>query len=233
MKFLVLIIANDCVEMYVKMQELWRKYMHSHPHFKCYFIKFSPTLDKDVVIDNDTIYFKGSESVIPGIITKSVLSLKYSLENFEFDYIYRTNLTSVVDFNKAYYILTRYKNKYKFEYSGFGISYFADGTFEYADGCAMILSKKTCKEIIHFRDFIDYGLQDDCAIGQLLTLKLGYSIENIGKYRYDIGDINECIHTLKNAPNYNYVFHFRCKKYEDYTNTLYFMDYMINLIYFS
>jgi hypothetical protein len=219
--------------MYVKMQELWRKYMHSHPNFKCYFIKLYANLEKDVEIDEDTIYFKGDPTIIPGVLIKTISSIKYALDNFEFDYVLRTNLTSVFDFNKAYSVLTSYKDKYNYEYSGFGISHFADGTFSYASGCAMILSKKTCQELIHFQNALDYGLQDDCAIGKLLTLLLKYDIEDIGNFRYDIDDINNCLYALNHVPDCKDTFHFRCKKYDDYTNTLYFMEYMINHIYFS
>jgi hypothetical protein len=221
--------------MYVKMQDLWRKYMHSHPNFKCYFIKLYPNLENDMEIDEDTIYFKGDPTIIPGVLIKTISAIKYALDNFDFDYVLRTNLTSVFNFNKAYSVLNRYKNDntYKYDYSGFGIGHFADGTFDYANGCAMILSKKTCQELIVSQDFVDHGLQDDCAIGQLFTLKLGYTIENLGHFRYDVDDIDDCLYTLNHVPKCKDVFHFRCKKYDDYTNTLYFMEYMINHIYFS
>jgi hypothetical protein len=50
---------------------------------------------------------KGVESYIPGCLDKTVKSIEYCLHNYNFDFIFRTNMSSVVDLNKLYNLLTQ------------------------------------------------------------------------------------------------------------------------------
>lgn len=97
-KTLVLIIACDNEPRYIKLQEIWRAYMHSDPeHFEAYFIKADPCLPTEYKIDNDVIWSKSVENIRPGILNKTILSLKCMLPRIkagEFDYILRTNSSS-------------------------------------------------------------------------------------------------------------------------------------------
>ena len=88
---IILIIASDDKEYYIEMQQLWKKYMNIHPNIKSYFIKGKqPGQNDDIYIneENNTIYANCEESIIPGILIKTIKCFEYLNNNFEFKYIY-------------------------------------------------------------------------------------------------------------------------------------------------
>ena len=104
MNLIILILAND-TDVYLKMQEKWKTYMNKHSHIKAYFIKYKEDLKENIIQNEDTIYVKGNESLIPGCLDKTIKSIEYVLNNCEFDFIFRTNMSSVVDLNKLYNLI--------------------------------------------------------------------------------------------------------------------------------
>lgn len=159
MNIIVLIIASDNTEHYVKMQDIWKTYWHEHPHIKCYFIKCDEYLEEDVMLKNDTIYVKGIENYIPGILVKTIKSIDYLLKNENFDYIYRTNLSSFLDLNRLY----QYALNHQFDYSG--VIWDCDKLW--VSGAGIFLSKNACQTLIN-SDMLHYDLIDDVAIGDEL-----------------------------------------------------------------
>ena len=84
--------------------------MNKHNNIKSYFIKYNNKIQTDVVLENDTIFIKGVETYIPGCLDKTIKSIEYIIKtNIEFDFIFRTNLSSVVNLNKFFnhYFATR------------------------------------------------------------------------------------------------------------------------------
>ena len=73
--------------------------MNLDPDFESYFIKADPIIDKNF-IENDTIFIK-CEETYDNIFYKTIESFKLFKDKInEYDYIFRTNLSSVVDLNK-------------------------------------------------------------------------------------------------------------------------------------
>ena len=120
------------------MQQIWRKYMNNHSNIKSYFIKNKIDINEDIIVNQEenTIYVKNNENLIPGILQKTIKSFEYCLQNFEFDYIYRTNLSSFIDLNKAYHFL----ENNKVDYGSCCLDIHID--LHFASGCGFILSKK-------------------------------------------------------------------------------------------
>lgn len=101
-KLLVLIIASDQNPVYLEEQELWRSYMHKdRDHVEAYFIKGNPDLKSEFEIDGDVIWSKTAETITPGVLNKTVLSLEALFPRLdEFDFVLRTNLSSFFNFPK-------------------------------------------------------------------------------------------------------------------------------------
>lgn len=102
-KILVLVIASDNLPVYIELQKLWRSYMHYNPEqVEAYFIKADTDLSNICEIKEDIIWSRCEESLTPGIVNKTVLSLDLLLPRIktEFDYILRTNLSSFWIFPK-------------------------------------------------------------------------------------------------------------------------------------
>ena len=70
MNLIILILANDN-NIYLECQKLWTSYMNIHPNIKSYFIKFDAELTTDILVDNNTIFIKGCESIVPGCLITS------------------------------------------------------------------------------------------------------------------------------------------------------------------
>jgi len=217
MKIIILIIANDSPQYYLDMQAMWRKYMNNHPNITTYFIKSNPYLQQDILLNNDdnTIYIRGTESFAPGIFDKTIASIKYCLRTMDFDFIYRTNLSSFLDLNKMYDLFLSNKINYG------GAIGNKDGIV-FSSGCGFILSKEACIYLTENSRHNLYYL-DDVVIGYILNKK--YPPIQIG--RNDISDIADP--RLTNNPTN--IFHFRCKSSGDHKETCQKMQILYSTIY--
>lgn len=96
MKVLMLVISSDTFPVYKHHRDVWRTYMNSHPEIECRFIEsrpfvFVPTLT------SDTLTLRGVERY-GTILGKTLEALEYFLTRRLYDYVIRTNLSSVWDF---------------------------------------------------------------------------------------------------------------------------------------
>jgi hypothetical protein len=225
MNIIILIIASDNKHEYIKMQELWKSYMNSHPNIKSYFIKMKPDLESKVVLDNDNniIWIKGKETLIPGVLEKTINSIEYILDNpkfFTFDFIFRTNLSSVLNLKLFYEMVLLDKNN--LDYAGV-IGYY--NKIQFASGAGFIMSKKSCEKIISEKDLLDYKYIDDVAIGFFFNNKTKiYELK-----RFDTLENKMNIIKLNDISEY---YHFRCKSDIKHLKTISDMMIIINLIYF-
>jgi hypothetical protein len=204
---------------YTQCQKLWKLYMNTHPHITSYFIKYKPDLDTIVARYEDTIYVKGRESYSPGCLDKTIQSIQFILnQENDFDYIFRTNLSSVVDLNKLYIYLENNSHKY----AGVNVTYF---NCIYASGAGILMSKEICNVLIENRELLDYNIIDDISIGRLFE-KLHIPLETLKKI-----DIYEDM--LEQITNYNIqdYYHFRCKARGDYKYTPVIMKKIISNVY--
>ena len=221
MRLLVLILANDNAE-YNEMQSLWRIYMNKHPNITSFFIKYKEDLIEDIVINDDVIFIKGKESVIPGCLVKTVRSIEYLLKNMEFDFILRTNMSSVFDLSKLYDKLNE-----KLTYAGF-IGYYNNNQKKYVSGAGILLNKEACIYLTNNKQMLNYNIIDDVAIGELLEKNENIVITPLTRfeaynYKGNLGLITE--DTIK---EYH---HFRCKSDGAQNTTIEIMKRVIGLIY--
>ena len=102
MKVLILVLASDTEPRYLHLQEQWRRYMTSHEKVDCYFYKADPTIPDKFLFNKSeqTLYCKLEESY-ETISEKMKMTFSYFepvLDNY--DYIFRTNLSSFVHFDR-------------------------------------------------------------------------------------------------------------------------------------
>ncbi len=218
MNIIILILAHD-EGWYPECQSLWKSYMNTHPNIKSYFIKYNNNLTNDIVLDKDTIYIKGSESLVPGCLDKTIKTIQYILrEQWNFQYIFRTNLSSVVNLNKLYSHIKQ--NSYN--YAGVNVEYYG---CLYASGAGILMSKDICNLLINNSIQLNYNIIDDVAIGYLLQ-DLNITLNVLTKI-----DIYEDELELITSDMIDNNYHFRCKARYDYKNTLVCMKKIISFIY--
>jgi len=157
-----------------------------------------------------------SEETLHNIGKKTIKSFELLYENYEFDYIFRTNLSSYVNIDNMlrYLIDKQRKNFYggmcTLNFSGEHLQKFGEGTF--ASGSGYFLSKDVVSLIIDNKELWDHSVIDDVAIAGLLK-KLGILPKLCP--RIDIDHISNDIFYYNGAPvsndDINRCYHFRCK----------------------
>ena len=170
---------------------------------------------------NKTLFVRGDECLIPGILHKTVEAISFFLsyekcegvkEGFKGNvvpFIWRTNLSSVLDFHG----LERYLGTIcsKGFYGGY-IGKVSDIFF--ASGAGFLMSRDVAEYLVLNKGELRYDLIDDVAIGALLEPRFG------------IVPIDRCwIQTGDEDILAKGVFHFRCESYQ-HLRTVEFMQFV-------
>ena len=105
---------------YENMQKLLSNYYKKfNNNVSTYFVKYDnnvkDTYGTDYYIENDIIYINGKETFMPGILEKTLLAIKY-LNIFEYDYFLRSNVSTIIEFNR----LISYLENNPIDYYGSG-----------------------------------------------------------------------------------------------------------------
>lgn len=230
MKIIILIISSQATH-YDQMKEIWKKYMNKHANIKCYFIEFDNDIDVNTVLDemNNTIYVKGNESYIPGILDKTIKSIQHIvLSNVEFDYILRTNLSTFVVLDKLYnYLLNN-----PIDYGGpLGIISNFTQYKKYLDeidetnrffpsGTGILMSKIAVNKLLE--NIPDYTFIDDLSIGLVLSRY----------FKFNILERQDYINKIKNKKIIvrDNLFLYRCKYKNNLSNIL-ILNKLLNYYY--
>jgi hypothetical protein len=158
-------------EYYNKMYEITSKFYKKFNNVKTIYYKFSSTIENNYELFDDILLIKGNDTFVPGILDKTIKTFKY-FENYNFDYIVRSNISSIINFNLINFDNINYGGGNYMTlsnldpYSGiddnkyYGIKFF-QGTF-------IIFSKKMFKNIMNNIHFIDMNIIDDVAFGLLI-----------------------------------------------------------------
>ncbi len=198
LKIINIIIYNETPE-YKLMKQALSIYL-DYKNIDYYFCTFDENLESEFLIKERTIYIKGTESYIYGILYKTLQSFKLF---DKYDYIVRSNVSSFIDFD----ILTQILSSDSYDYTGglicpFCTSYDVTGytkekiniygRFPFAEGTCIILSKGAVKMLLENEQLLyNYELVDDLAIGLFfkdknLLKRLNYN-KLYTRNMYDIG----------------------------------------------
>lgn len=108
-RILVLIISSPG-DAYNRLKANWRICANSHPFIDTYFMEMCedhPNFNtvNDNFEEDQTLIFKGTDSIVLGCLHKTIRSLQI-LDLTKYDYIVRTNLSSVVHYDRIYKFLS-------------------------------------------------------------------------------------------------------------------------------
>lgn len=212
--YLHLVLTSDSPH-YNEMYKITNEYYKKFDNVTTVYYQFLPELEDDYLpdIENNILYLKGTESHLPGILDKTLKTFFYFkndiLEN-KYDYIVRSNVSTVVNFH----LLDNETEKNKIEYGGAPIWSLAglhpqDGVMKpeylnisFVQGNSIILHNDTMKEIINNIGEIDYNVIDDVALGVFIKFKcpniVPYYIHSFNRNCDCNGDYS----LLNNAKNY-------------------------------
>jgi hypothetical protein len=97
LKLTVLVIASDGLPIYAEHQALWRTYATSHPDVTVYFVRQREDVET-IYLEGDTLWAPGKE-LTERVFEKTVAAFQY-LPTSSYDFLVRTNLSSVWNFNR-------------------------------------------------------------------------------------------------------------------------------------
>jgi hypothetical protein len=233
MRILVLIIASFDKSQYFDMKAIWK--VRKIPDM--FFIQCKPdnqwigdivnditdpVLKQNYELDilNQTLFVKGDECLIPGILHKTVEAISYFLRDEStppYDFIWRTNLSSVLDFSGLHQYINLNTNV-----SGFYGGYVGKASnILFASGAGFLMSRDVALYLITNKDKLDYDLIDDVAIGGLLEPRFGIVLIERCWVQTGTEDISKAVS--------DGVFHFRCESYL-HLRTIEFMNFVRELV---
>lgn len=228
MRILVLVIVSFDKPVYYDMLQVWRERVCSRSDVWFIQCKLTSEWIGDVINDildtsfkdrfeldiaNKTLFIRGDECLIPGILHKTVEALSYFL-SFDYNFIWRTNLSSVLDFEGLQrYLGTINSSGFYGGYVGKTVSV-GENIF-FASGAGFLMSRDVAEYLVLNKDSLRWDLIDDVAIGALL------------EPRYGIVPIERCwIQSGEEVVGSDGVFHYRCESYQ-HLRTVEFMRYVV------
>jgi len=175
----MLILASDGGKdnIYDKLQDIKRKYVHGNEEIEAYFYKANENLETDYEIIGDTVYVK-TEEKYPDLWKKFWLTLKVFEKRLnEFDFISRPNLST-------FFIVDRYLHYLKNlprEKCCSGLIFYGGQPIPFPSGYLFTITPDIAKEFIYNDVIVDNeGIDDRCA-GFILN-KLNIPIKSVADF---------------------------------------------------
>ena len=160
----MLVISSDSYPVYKHHREVWRTYSKSHPEIDCYFLECRPLVFLPT-LTSDTLTLRGIERY-GTILGKTIEALEYFLTRRLYDYVVRTNLSSVWDFKE----LRRYLDTLPRQrvYAGqVGVN--PDTGLEFASGSGFVLSADVARTLLANKHIaLTLPAFDDVAVAKAL-----------------------------------------------------------------
>lgn len=181
-------------------QNIWRKYKQKYEII--HFVGKNDDSSRELNYINDSnknYLIINTDDGYSNIARKTLLALEEAYQNHKFDYIFRTNTSSYINFNKLDKFI--HNNQNTLSYSG-KIVTTAEGD-DIASGAGFFLSNKNVELILSNKNLYEDILPDDVAIARILK-------------KFNIYPDDSTRMDLKQIPHPNKIytskdFHYRCR----------------------
>ena len=127
------------------------------------FVTMSPHCDVVHQL-GDVLYVPGRESYVPGILHKTLEAVAYCTRHLAFDFIVRSNISTVIDFQR----LPLHELTDTLVYASAYMWNKEDRSSAFASGTNIILNRAAVDFMLQHRDRLNHGTIDDVAIGALM-----------------------------------------------------------------
>ena len=204
-KVLFLAIYNETphyIQMYRShvnyLNYLKHKFNNNNPTY--YFVIFKDLGNKEYLVDdkNYMLYINGIETFVPGILDKTIKALDviHNKLKLEYDFIFRTNISTFIHFENTFSYLKNFADpKKEMFYIGplLRLQWLdrACGIFDkrywgtaYCAGTCIMMSYALVENIIINREKIHYNIIDDVSIGHYVSQVENVKKINIGTSRF-------------------------------------------------
>lgn len=189
----MLVISSNNETVYDKHREVWKSYMNTSSEIDVYFIQYR---DGPQEIDGNTFWLSGKES-LQGITTKTIDSIQYFLNQKDYDFIVRTNMSSFWNFSALLNHLKTLPTENL--YSGVVGRH---GNTLFASGSGFIMSKDVARLLVDNRHIAEhFKVIDDVDIGHTLGV---FGIQIIPGRRTDFYSKEMYLNHMYDPTTYHY-----------------------------
>lgn len=160
-KLIILIISSPGT-IYEEFKRLQLKYLKLYEtELKFFFVEFKNDINQDIIIDDYNIYIKGSESINPGMIIKTCKAINWINQNYEYEILLRTNLSTLLNLENIFKFIDLLPKKNSF--GGFSFCGFITGT-------GIFMSKYDSEILVSKYEFLNLNnINEDVLISQCLA----------------------------------------------------------------
>jgi hypothetical protein len=168
---IVVVASND----YNNCREVWNKYMNKNENVKVFLVYGSNTSEGIVPTENDLIFDIKESYGNEGVINKTIKAFEYINENFTYDFLVRTNITTFWDFDQLLLKLNTLP-KERLYYGQDDSKYCVSDCehVKWVQGIDVIITPDVVNEICKGNILKD--LPEDVAFGYFITNDLGINI---------------------------------------------------------
>lgn len=187
MKILILIMAhqtND--EVFNNYKKIWDKHIFesSYYNIEFKFLYSDETLSQEYIVDGDKLISKCKENYWFSLLIKVLNGFDYFYNN-DFDLVFKTNLSTLINFKKFYEYCEIIPKNRQYVYDGVVGNY---RNFYFCSGAGMLLNKNSVKLILNNKDKVNEEWTDDIFIGYVLNELEHIQPNQGGMTRFDIVD---------------------------------------------
>ena len=182
-----LIISSKNKSCYQEMKRLTSIYMSKYSYnINFFFVEADPNIKSQIEIIGNNIFIKDKETYSPGIFIKTIKALKYINDNYNYDYLIRTNASSFFNIeNMLNYLSIFPKEKYAI---GFTLNIPKYGNFLH--GTSTIITKDISHYLYQYYNNFDLKIADDVLISLILkSQNITLNILDESKIQFLIDDI--------------------------------------------
>jgi hypothetical protein len=222
-----LIISSKNKGYYQKMKELTSMYMRKYPYnINFFFVEADPNIRPEMEIIGNDIFIKCKETYTPGIFIKTIKALKYINDNYNYDYLIRTNASSFFNIkNMLNYLSNLPKEKYAI---GFTLNIPKYGNFLH--GTSIIITKDISYYLYKYYNKNYLKIADDVLISLILkSQNIKLNILDESKIQFLIDDIYD-ESKPKNLEHDN-ILYYRIKNNKDRNIDILYFNFLLQKIY--
>jgi len=168
---LVILVIGSQGEVYDELVKLYWKPLinqvrQKYPDKVKIFLLYGDSYNKSLEVkSNSVLQFPMKETMIPGILDKTLLAFQHILKKLDFRYVFRTNLSTFIDIDKLLCKIEEF-NKDLYVYAGH--IHFHIEKLRFIGGDGMLLNWRTVNYIFKYRKKLNRKLIDDVAIGYFM-----------------------------------------------------------------
>ena len=165
MKVLNLVLHSNRDD-YNQMKEMTERYYSTAQNVTTVYYQYSDSITTEYELSGNTLYIKGVETYTPGIVNKTLAAFKY-FNYDEYDYIVRSNISTIINFSILIPALESKPLDYGSTCAFGNLEWYGD--MVWGTGTSIIFSRKTMQYIVEnitlFDAYDKSRFLDDVCIG--------------------------------------------------------------------